>query len=34
MALTAAKKAGVKVLYLPCNVKPDQLSIADVVMDQ
>lgn len=31
-ALAAAKGAGVKVLYLPCNVLPDELSIADVVV--
>lgn len=31
-ALAAAMKAGVKVLYLPCNVLPDELSIADVVI--
>jgi len=30
-ALEAAKEAGVKVLYLPCNVLPDELGIADVV---
>lgn len=29
-ALTAAMEAGVKVLYLPCHVLPDELSIADV----
>jgi len=32
-ALAAAVEAGVKVLYLPCNVAPDELSIADVVTD-
>jgi sugar fermentation stimulation protein A len=31
-ALTVAKKAGVKVLYLPCNVSPDELSIAEVIL--
>jgi len=29
IALTEAMKAGVKVLYLPCKVLPDELSIAD-----
>jgi len=32
-ALEAAIKAGVKVLYFPCNVSPDELNIADVVLD-
>jgi sugar fermentation stimulation protein A len=31
-ALAAAMEAGVKVLNLPCNVLPDELSIADIVM--
>jgi sugar fermentation stimulation protein A len=31
-ALTAAKEAGVKVLYLPCNVLPDELRIADIAI--
>jgi len=31
-ALEAAVKAGVKVLYFPCNVSPDELSIADMVI--
>lgn len=31
-ALAAAMEAGVKVIYLPCNVLPDELSIADVVL--
>jgi len=31
-ALEAATEAGVKVLYLPCNVLPDELSIADIVI--
>mgnify|MGYP001053947890 FL=1 len=31
-ALTAAKEAGVKVLYFPCNVTPDQLTIEDLVI--
>jgi sugar fermentation stimulation protein A len=31
MALEAAMKAGVKVLNLPCNVMPDELSIADII---
>ena len=31
IALAAAMEAGVKVLYLPCNVLPDELSIADIV---
>lgn len=31
-ALAAAREAGVKVLYFPCNVMPDELSIADMVM--
>lgn len=32
IALAAAMEAGVKVLYFPCNVSPDELSIADVVL--
>ncbi|MGI6748077.1 MAG: DNA/RNA nuclease SfsA [Anaerovoracaceae bacterium] len=32
IALAAAKEAGVKVLYLPCNVLSDELSIADIVI--
>lgn len=32
MALAAAVEAGVKVLYLPCNVLPNELSIADIVI--
>lgn len=31
-ALEAAKEAGVRVLYLPCNVSPDKLSISDIVI--
>ncbi|MEG6571745.1 DNA/RNA nuclease SfsA [[Clostridium] cellulosi] len=31
-ALEAAMKAGVQVLYLPCNVSPDELSIAKMVI--
>ena len=31
-ALAAAIEAGVKVLYFPCNVLPDELSIADLVI--
>lgn len=31
-ALAAAMEAGVKVLYLPCNVSPDEMSIVDVVI--
>jgi sugar fermentation stimulation protein A len=31
-ALAAAIEAGVKVLYFPCNVLPDELSIADIVI--
>ena len=31
-ALAAAMEAGVKVLYLPCNVLPDELSIQDMVI--
>ncbi len=31
-ALDAAKEVGVKVLYFPCNVTPDQLTIADLVI--
>lgn len=30
IAMEAAVRAGVKVLYLPCNVAPDELSIAGV----
>lgn len=33
IALTAAIKAGVKVLYFSCNVEPDKLTIADVVVN-
>lgn len=32
IALTAAVKAGVKVIYLPCNVSPNELSIAGIVI--
>jgi len=32
-ALAAAREAGVKVLYFPCHVTPDELRIADVVID-
>lgn len=32
-ALTAATKAGVKVLYFTCNVSPDELTIADIVIN-
>lgn len=32
-ALTAAKEAGVKVIFLPCNVMPDELSIDDIVIE-
>ena len=32
IALAAAMEAGVKVIYLTCNVLPDELSIADVVI--
>jgi len=32
-ALAAAREAGVKVLYFPCHVAPDELRIADVVLD-
>jgi sugar fermentation stimulation protein A len=32
-ALAAAIKAGVKVIYLPCNVSPDELRIADAVIN-
>ncbi len=32
VALDAARKQGVKVLYAPCNVLPDELSIRDVVV--
>lgn len=31
-ALAAAMEAGVKVLYFPCNVLPDELSISDILM--
>ena len=31
-AFAAAKEAGVKVLYLPCHVMPDEIRIADVVI--
>ena len=31
VALDEAVKAGVKILYLPCDVKPDELSIKDAV---
>ena len=33
-ALAAAMEAGVKVLYLPCNVMPDELTIADIVISR
>ena len=33
-ALATAMEAGVKVLYLPCNVLPDELSIADIVISR
>jgi sugar fermentation stimulation protein A len=33
IALEAAMKAGVKVLNLPCNVMPDELSIAEFVLN-
>lgn len=32
VALAEAKKAGVKVLYFPCNVSPDELRISDMVI--
>ncbi|NLO97143.1 MAG: DNA/RNA nuclease SfsA [Peptococcaceae bacterium] len=32
-ALAAAREAGVKVLYFPCHVAPDELRIADIVLD-
>jgi sugar fermentation stimulation protein A len=32
-ALEAAVEARVRVLYLPCNVSPDELSVADVVIN-
>lgn len=32
IALQAAVEAGVKVLYFPCNVLPDELSIVDMVI--
>ncbi|MGI5912415.1 MAG: DNA/RNA nuclease SfsA [Syntrophomonadaceae bacterium] len=31
-ALAVAKEAGVKVLYLPCNVLPDEMSIVDILI--
>lgn len=31
-ALASAMEAGVKVLYFPCDVSPDELSIADMVI--
>jgi len=32
-ALAEATQAGVKVLYLPCNVFPDELYITDIIID-
>ena len=32
-ALSAAVEAGVKVLYLPCHVSPEEMRIVDVMMD-
>lgn len=31
--LKVATEAGVKVLYFPCNVSPDELSISDIVIN-
>ncbi len=32
-ALNVATEAGVKVIYFPCNVSPDELSISDIVIN-